>query len=145
MVTNLVVLLCVGGELKTPYTPTIYPAAQRDYEDRSYRVEFNVTTQRGTLVVHAEKDNILENDENLKAVLSVPAGVPRVSEGTPSEATVTILDRTAAEVYFDPDIYCVLEGQPVDLTLKLTAEVDPSVTVIVMVQTMDGTAVGVYT
>ena len=90
-------------------------------------------------------DNILENNETFKAVLSVPAGVPRVSEGTPSEATVTILDQTAAEVYFDPAAYSVPEGQPADLTLKLTADVDPSVTIIVMVQTMDGTATGVYT
>ena len=89
-------------------------------------------------------DNILESNETFKAVLSVPAGVPRVSEGTPSEATVTILDQTAAEVYFDPDIYCVPEGQSAELILKLTMDVDPSVTIIVRVQTMDGTAIGVY-
>ena len=89
-------------------------------------------------------DNILENNETFKAVLSVPVDVPRVSEGTPSEATVTILDQTAAEVYFDPAAYSVPEGQPADLTLKLTTDVDPSVTIIVMVQTMDGTAIGVY-
>ena len=118
--------------------------APGDYQDRSYQVEFNVTTQSGTLVVYAEPDDILENDEDFKAVLSVPAGLPRVFAGTPSEATVTILDRTAAEVYFDPDVYNVTEGQTANLILRLTKDVDPSVTIIVMVQTMDGSATGVY-
>ena len=121
------------------------PAALGDYEDRSYQVVFNVTTQTGTLVVHTETDNIIENDEDFTAVLSVPAGLPRVFEGTPSEATVTILDRTAAEVYFDPATYNVTEGQPADLILRLTRDVDPTVTIIVMVQTVDGSAIGVYT
>ena len=121
------------------------PAAPGDYEDRSYQVVFNVTTQTGTLVVHTETDSIIENDEDFTAVLSVPAGLPRVFEGTPSEATVTILDQTTAEVYFDPATYNVTEGQPADLTLRLTRDVDPSVTIIVMVQTRDGSATGVYT
>ena len=98
----------------------------------------------GTLVVQTEMDNILENDETFRTVLSVPADVPRVSEGTPSEATVTILDQTAAEVYFDPAAYSVPEGQPAELTLKLTMDVDPSVTITVIVQTMDGTAISGY-
>ena len=76
-------------------------------------------------------------------MLSVPAGLPRVFAGTPSEATVTILDRTAAEVYFDPDVYNVTEGQSTNLILRLTKDVDPSVTIIVMVQTMNGSATGV--
>ena len=121
------------------------PSVPGDYEDRSYQVVFNVTTQTGTLVVHTETDNIIENDEDFTAVLSVPAGLPRVFERTPSEATVTILDQTTAEVYFDPATYNVTEGQPVDLILRLTRDVDPSVTIIVMVQTMDGSATGVYT
>ena len=121
------------------------PAAPGDYEDRSYQVVFNVTTQTGTLVVHTETDNIIENDEDFTAVLSVPAGRPRVFEGTPSEATVTILDQTTAEVYFDPATYNVTERQPADLTLRLTRDVDPSVTITVMVQTRDGSAIGAYT
>ena len=121
------------------------PAAPGDYEDRSYQVVFNVTTQTGTLVVFTEPDNIIENDEDFTAMLSVPAGLPRVFEGTPSEATVTILDQTTAEVYFDPATYNVTEGQPADLILRLTMDVDPSVTIIVRVQTMDGSATGVYT
>ena len=106
---------------------------------------FNVTTQTGTLVVHTEMDNIIENDEDLTAMLSVPAGLPRVFEGTPSEATVTILDQTTAEVYFDPATYIVTEGQTVELILKLTRDMDPSITITVMVQTVNGTATGVYT
>ena len=78
-------------------------------------------------------------------MLSVPAGLPRVFEGTPSEATVTILDQTTAELYFDPTTYNVTEGQPADLILRLTRDVDPSVTIIVRVQTRDGSATGVYT
>ena len=124
--------------------PYVSSTAPGDYQDRSYQVEFTVTTQTGTLVVYAETDHILENDEDFKAVLSVPAGLPRVFVGTPSEATVTILDRTAAEVYFDPDVYNVTEGQTVNLTLKLSNNVDPSVIIIMMVQTMDGSALGVY-
>ena len=107
---------------------------------------FNVTTQTGTLVVHTETDNIIENDEDFTAVLSVPAGLPRVFVGTPSEATVTILDRTTAEVYFDPDTYNATEGQPADLILRLTRDVDPSVTIIVVVQIMQGSkSARVYT
>ena len=106
---------------------------------------FNVTTQTGTLVVFTETDNIIENDEGFTAVLSVPAGLPRVFEGIPSEANVTILDRTTAEVYFDHATYSVTEGQPADLILRLTRDVDPTVTIIVRVQTMDGLATGVYT
>ena len=107
---------------------------------------FNVTTQTGTLVVHTETDNIIENDEDFTAVLSVPAGLPRVFEGTPSEATVTILDRTTAEVYFDPTTYNVTEGQPADLILRLTSDVDPSVTIIMVVQIMQGSkSARVYT
>ena len=121
------------------------PAAPGDYEDRSYQVVFNVTTQTGTLVVFTEPDNIIENDENFTAVLSVPAGLPRVFEGTPSEATVTILDRTTAEVYFDPATYNVTEGQPADLILRLTRDVHLSVAIIVRVQTRDGSATGAYT
>ena len=124
-----------------PYVPSPAPG---DYQDRSYQVEFNVITQRGTLVVYAEPDDILENDEDFKVVLSVPAGLPRVFAGTPSVATVTILDRTAAEVYFDPDVYNVTEGQTANLILKLNNNVVPSVIIIVMVQTMDGSALGVY-
>ena len=105
---------------------------------------FNVTTQTGTLVVHTETDNIIENDEDFTAVLSVPAGLPRVFEGTPSEATVTILDQTTAEVYFDPATYNVTEGQPADLILRLTRDVDPSVNITVLVQTMNGSATGAY-
>ena len=120
-------------------------AAPGDYEDRSYQVVFNVTTQTGTLVLHTEPDYIIENDEDFTAMLSVPAGLPSVFEGTPSEATVTILDQTTAEVYFDPATYNVTEGQPADLILRLTRDVGPSVTIIVMVQTMDGSATGVYT
>ena len=121
------------------------PAAPGDYQNRSYQVEFNVTTQNGTLAVYAEANDILENDEDFKAVLSVPAGLPRVFAGTPSEATVTILDRTAAEVYFDPDVYNVTEGQTANLILRLTKDVDLSVTVFVMMQTVDnGSATGVY-
>ena len=78
-------------------------------------------------------------------MLSVPAGLPRVFEGAPSEATVTILDQTTAEVYFDPATYNVTEGQPADLILRLTRDVDPSVTITVMVQTRDGSAIGAYT
>ena len=77
-------------------------------------------------------------------MLSVPADVPRVFAGTPSETTFTILDRTAAKVYFEPHAYSVLEGQTVSLTLKLSMNVDPSVTVIVMVQTINGSAQGMY-
>ena len=99
----------------------------------------------GTLVVFTETDSIIENDEDFTAVLSVPAGLPRVFEGTPSEATATILDQTTAEVYFDPATYNVTEGQPADLILRLTRDVDPTVTIIVRVQTMDGLATGVYT
>ena len=133
--------------LNAPYMPTYPspPAAPGDYEDRSYQVVFNVTTQTGTLVVFTETDNIIENDEDFTAVLSVPAGLPRVFEGTPSEATVTILDQTTAEVYFDPATYNVTEGQPADLILRLTRDVDPSVTIIVRVQTIDGSATGVCT
>ena len=105
---------------------------------------FNVATQIGTLVVHTETDNIIENDEKFTAVLSVPAGLSRVFEGTPSEATVTILDRTTAEVYFDPATYNVTEGQPADLILRLTRDVDPLVTIIMVVQTVNGTATGVH-
>ena len=114
------------------------PAAPGDNEDRSYQVVFNVTTQTGTLVVFTEPDNIIENDEDFTAVLSVPAGLPRVFEGTPSEATVTILDQTTAEVYFDPATYNVTEGQPADLILRLTRDVDPLVTVIMVVQIIPG-------
>ena len=104
---------------------------------------FNVTTQMGTFVVHTEADNVIENDEDITAVLSVPAGLPRVFAGTPSEATVTILDQTTAEVYFDPATYNVTEGQPADLILRLTRDVDPSVTIIMVVQIMQGPR-GVY-
>ena len=121
------------------------PAAPGDYEDRSYQVVLNVTTQMGTLVVHTETDNIIENDEDFTAMLSVPAGLPRVFEGTPSEANITILDQTTAEVYFDPAAHNVTEGQPADLILRLTRDIDPLVTIIVMLQTMDGSATGVYT
>ena len=124
--------------------PYVLSPAPGDYQDRSYQVEFNVTTQTGMLVVYAKTDNILENDEDFKAMLSVPAGLLRVFVGTPSEVTVTILDRTDAEVYFDPDVYNVTEGQTANLTLKLSNNVAPSVIIIVMVQTMDGSALGVY-
>ena len=77
-------------------------------------------------------------------MLSVPAGLSRVFEGTPSEATVTILDQTTAEVYFDPATYNVTEGQPADLILRLTSDVDPSVTIIMFVQIMQGPR-GAYT
>ena len=127
------------------YTCLSTSAAPGDYEDRSYQVVLNVTTQMGTLVVHTETDNIIENDEDFTAVLSVPAGLPRVFEGTPSEATVTILDQTTAELYFDPATYNVTEGQPADLILRLTRDVDNSVTIIVRVQTSDRLATGVYT
>ena len=105
---------------------------------------FNVTTQTGTLVVHTETDNIIENDEDFTAVLSVPGGLPRVFEGTPSEATVTILDRTTAEVYFDPATYNVTQSQSANLILRLTGDVDPSVTIIMVVQIVPGSR-GVYT
>ena len=146
--TYLAVLVCIclriNGLLHSVCTFLCTPAAPGDYDISLHQVEFNVTTQSGTFVVHAKMDNILEeNDENFKAVLSVPAGVPRVFARTSSEATVTILDRTAAEVYFDPDVYNVTEGQPANLVLKLTKDVDPSTTIIVMVQTMDGSATGV--
>ena len=118
------------------------PAAPGDYEDRSYQVVCNVATQTGTLVVHTEVDNIIENDEDFTAVLSVPTGLPRVFEGTPSEATVTILDQTTTELYFDPATYNVTEGLPADLILRLTRDVDPSVIIIVMVKTINGSATG---
>ena len=114
------------------------PAAPGDYEDRSYQVVFNVTTQTGTLVVHTETDSIIENDEDFTAVLSVPADLPYVFKGTPSKATVTILDQTTAEVYFDPATYNVTEGQPADLILRRTRDVDPSVTIIMVVQIIPG-------
>ena len=134
---------CVGGIAKCT-TCLSTPAAPGDYDNRSSQVVFNVTTQTGTLVVHTETDNIIENDEDFTAVLSVPAGLPRVFEGTPSEATVTILDQTTAEVYFDPAAYNVTEGQPADLILRLTRDVDPSVTIIMGVQTINESATGVY-
>ena len=124
--------------------PTLFiPIAPGDYVDRDYLVVFDVATQKGTLIVMTESDSILEDDEQFMAVLSVPADVPRVSEGSPSEAIVTIVDQT--QVFFDPDLYPVLEGQVANLTLKLTVDVDPSVTIIVMVQTVpvNGTATGV--
>ena len=120
------------------------PVAPGDYVDRDYRVVFDVATQRGTLNLMTDSDSILEDDELFMAVLSVPAGFPRVSEGSPSEAIVIIEDQTAAQVFFDPDLYPVLEGQVANLTLRLTVDVDLSITIIVMVQTMDGTSIGVY-
>ena len=131
-------------EQYAPHAHLYTSAAPGDYKDRSYQVVFNVTTQTGTLVVFTEPDNIIENDEDFTAVLSVPAGLPRVFEGTPSEATVTILDQTTAEVYFDPATYNVTEGQPADLILRLTRDVDPSVTIIMFVQIIQGSR-GVYT
>ena len=118
------------------------PAAPADYQDRSYQVEFNVTTQSGMLVVYAETDDILENDEDFKAVLSVPAGLPRVFAGTPSEATVTILDRTAVEVYFDPDVYIVNEGSKVTLTLRTNVTVNKRSEV--PVNSVDDSAISMY-
>ena len=104
---------------------------------------FDVATQKGTLIVMTESDSILEDDELFMAVLSVPANVPCVSEGSPSKAIVTIVDQTAVQVFFDPDLYPVLEGQVANLTLKLT--VDVNVTIAVLVQAVDGTASGVLT
>ena len=121
------------------------PAAPGDYENRSYQVEFQVDSQRGTLVVSAELDYILEKDEQLKAMLSVPAGIQRVSEGTPSEAIVTIRDQTAAEVYINSTTYSVLEGQPANVTLKLTRTIAPTVTIVVFLLTWDVSAIGVCT
>ena len=134
---------CVGRVAKCT-TCLSTPAAPGDYKHRFYVVILNVTTQMGRLVVHTETDSIIENDEDSTAVLSVPAVLPCVFEGTPSKATVTILDQTTAEVYFDPATYNVTEGQPADLILRLTRDVDPSVTIIVRVQTRDGSATGVY-
>ena len=119
------------------------PVAPGDYVDRNYQIVFDVATQTGTLNVMTESDSILEDDELFMAVLSVPADVPRVSESSLSEAIFTIVDQTTAQVFFDPDLYPVLESQVVNLTLKLTVDVDPSVTCIVMVQTMDRTSTGV--
>ena len=106
-----------------------------------------------TGVVAIINEEIYEGDEDFFLDFSVAGdsetygiteGSPRVFAGIPSEATVTILDRTAVEVYFDPDVYNVTEGQTANLILRLTRDVDPSVTIIVMVQTMDGSATGVY-
>ena len=145
-VNFLVVLLCVlEDELLSALYPLLStPAAPGDYQDRSYQVEFNVTTQSGMLVVYAETDNVLENDEDFKAVLFVPTGLPRVFAGAPSEATVIILDRTAAQVYFDPDVYNVTEGQTANLILKLTTNMDPSLTIMMFVNTIDGSAKGMF-
>ena len=118
------------------------PAAPGDYQNRSYHIEFNVTTQSASLVVYAETDNILENDEDFKAVLSVPAGLPRVFAGTPSDATVTILDRTAAKVYFDPDVYMVNEGNNVTLILRTNVTVNKRFGVLV--NTVDDSAISMY-
>ena len=137
--------MCTVNGMAKETVHSITPAASGDYESRSYRVEFNVTTQSGTLIVQTVEDNILEKDEQLKAVLSVPSSSPRVSEGTLAEAIVTIRDQTSAEVHFDSSTYSVPEGQPANLTLKLTGDVDLNVTIIVRVQTMDGSAIGVYT
>ena len=130
--------------LSAPYPPLSTTTAPGDYKNTSYQAEFNVTTQSGTIVVYAKTDNILENDEDFKAMLSVPAGLPRVFAGTPSEATVTILDRTAAKVYFDPDAYHVTQGQTANLTLKLTTNMDPSLTIMMFVNTIDGSAKGMF-
>ena len=69
------------------------PSTAEDYDDRNYVVLFDVETQMGMLVVHANEDMILEDPEMFLTRLSIPSGLERVVEGVPPEAKITIIDR----------------------------------------------------
>ena len=117
-----------------------YSVAPGDYEDRDYVVSFDVQTQMGMLIVHANDDMILEDPEMFLARLTIPSQLERVVEGVPSEAKITIIDRTPAEVFFDPTMYPIDEGEDANLILKLTREVATGVTIVVQFVTQNGTA-----
>ena len=127
--------LCLSENLLSPSTV-------EDYNDRDYVLTFDVETQMGMLVVHANEDMILEDPEMFLARLSIPSGLERVVEGDPPEAKITIIDRTKGQVYFDPVMYPIDEGEKANLTLKLTKEVASGVTIMVQYVTQDGSAKG---
>ena len=118
------------------------PSTAEDYDDRGYVVTFDVETQMGMLVVHANEDMILEDPEMFLARLSIPSGLERVVEGDPPEAKITIIDRNEVQVFFDPVMYPIDEGEKAILTSKLTKEVASGVTIVVQYVTQDGSAKG---
>nr|WNS50027.1 Na-Ca exchanger/integrin-beta4-like protein [Halisarca dujardinii] len=142
---NKVLILLANRTFNVPFDINVNlfdssAVAPGDYEDRDYVVRFDVDTQMGMLVVHSNEDTILEDPELFLARLTVPSGLDRVVPGEPSEARVTITDRTPAEVFFDPVMYPIDEGEDANLTLRLTREVASGVVILVQFITRDGTA-----
>ena len=107
-----------SGSLTIPVTVMSGTAESGDYSGGSNRsVTFKSGDTSETLTIITREDSDCDDETVNLGFGTLPSGV---SEGSPSTATLTILDNDTCEVSFGSSSYSVTEGSSVDITVSLT-------------------------
>jgi hypothetical protein len=129
------------GQLETDITVNLRTAEQTatanaDYRPLTFQVEFTAGSTRMCVDIDIPDDRIPEEDETFTVIIMPD---PRVNPGPDGDSTVTILDNDIV-VGFEESVYFVNEGDGTVTVFVVVRDGVPSGTVVVGVDTADGTA-----
>ena len=120
-------------------------AGLADYSLSETSVTFAADETTATFTFSAFQDG--DDDDGESVLLRFRAPLPDgVSEGSPEEATVAIVDDDDpwVELFFDQASYSVAEGSPVTVTVRLSADPERTVTVPIAPAHQGGASSGDY-
>ena len=119
-------------------------AGLADYSLSATSVTFAAGETTATFMFSAFQDG--DDDDGESVVLGFGDLPDRVSEGSPEEATVAIVDDDDpwVELFFDQASYSVDEGSSVTVTVRLSADPERTVTVPITVARQGGASPGDY-
>jgi uncharacterized delta-60 repeat protein len=131
--TNVTLTVSRTGSLNStvtvPYASANVTAfAGADYTTASGTLTFGTNVAASNIVVTILNDKLIELGETFTVTLGTPGG--EASLGTPSVATVTILDDESTLEFASSNVTSVLEsGGFINLTVTRVGVIDPTVTV----------------
>ena len=133
-------------EVVVAITDTVQDGAGlADYSLSETSVTFAANETTATFTFSAVQDG--HDDDGESVLLGFEASLPDgVSEGSPEEATVAIVDDDDpwVELFFDQASYSVAEGSPVTVTVRLSADPERTVTVPIAPAHQGGASSGDY-
>ena len=125
-------------EVIIPLTATPNGATADDYTAVAQSVTFSATDTSQSITFTATNDNISDDGESVTIGFDVSL-LPGVTAGTPSEATVTIIDNIVDVVAdFEPAMYTAAEGATVTITVTLDTDPERMVSILLTSSGQDG-------
>ncbi len=121
-----------------PLTATPNGATAADYTAVAQSVTFGATDTSQSITFTAANDNISDDGESVTIGFDVSLP-PGVTAGTPSEATVTIIDNIVDVVAdFESAMYTAAEGATVTITVTLDKDPERMVSILLTSSGQDG-------